>query len=274
MVGGGIFAVLGLSVQITKGAAPLAFLLSKSFPSRGGTVTFINRAFGPGLFSGGINVLPRLSYIVMLALYCQAFGGYAASFLPQDSRSLGRHVFLTAAIVLITGLNVAGAASTVARSERVVVATKLAILVLFVAIGMAGVSAARLAPAQWSSPVSVIAGGNHLLGLRRIRTHRQRRRGRHRSRPHPHPGLLHLGAVRALRARRGRAGGIAAGGEPGPGPRLRAGRGRPTCARGCGIHDDRHRRDAVDRVGHQRHSLWVSSHDLHDRQVQGAARPA
>jgi len=174
MVGGGIFAVLGLSVQITKGAAPLAFLLaglvalltarsysllSKSFPSRGGTVTFINRAFGPGLFSGGINVLLWLSYIVMLALYCQAFGGYAASFLPQDSRSLGRHVFLTAAIVLITGLNVAGAASTVARSERVVVATKLAILVLFVAIGMAGVSAARLAPAQWSSPVSVIAGG-------------------------------------------------------------------------------------------------------------------
>ena len=29
MVGGGIFAVLGLSVQITKGAAPLAFLLGK-----------------------------------------------------------------------------------------------------------------------------------------------------------------------------------------------------------------------------------------------------
>jgi hypothetical protein len=63
MVGGGIFAVLGLSVQITKGAAPVAFLLaglvalltarsyallSKSFPSRGGTVTFVNRAFGSG----------------------------------------------------------------------------------------------------------------------------------------------------------------------------------------------------------------------------------
>lgn len=173
MVGGGIFAVLGLSVQITKGAAPLAFLLaglvalltarsysllSKSFPSRGGTVTFINRAFGPGLFSGGINVLLWLSYIVMLALYCQAFGGYAASFLPQDSRGLGRHLFLTAAIVVITVLNVASA-STVARTERVVVAIKLAILVLFVAVGMAGVSAARLAPAQWSSPVSVIAGG-------------------------------------------------------------------------------------------------------------------
>ena len=173
MVGGGIFAVLGLSVQITKGAAPLAFLLaglvalltarsyallSKVYPSRGGTVTFLNRTFGAGLFSGGINVLLWLSYIVMLALYSQAFGSYAASFLPQSAHSLGKHVFLTAAIVLITVVNIAGA-STVARAERVVVAIKIAILVLFVAVGVAGVSSERLAPAQWSSPVSIIAGG-------------------------------------------------------------------------------------------------------------------
>ncbi|UQX12571.1 amino acid permease [Candidatus Mycobacterium methanotrophicum] len=110
MVGGGIFAVLGLSVQITKGAAPLAFLLvglvalltarsyarlSKVYPSRGGTVTFINRTFGAGLFSGGINVLLWLSYIVMLALYSQAFRSYAASFLPSSAHTLGKHVFLT-----------------------------------------------------------------------------------------------------------------------------------------------------------------------------------
>lgn len=173
MVGGGIFAVLGLSVQITKGAAPLAFLLaglvalltarsyallSKVYPSRGGTVTFLNRTFGAGLFSGGINVLLWLSYIVMLALYSQAFGSYAASFLPQSAHTLGRHVFLTAAIVVITAVNIAGA-STVARAERVIVAVKIAILVLFVGVGVAGVSSERLAPTQWSSPVSVIAGG-------------------------------------------------------------------------------------------------------------------
>jgi amino acid transporter len=173
MVGGGIFAVLGLSVQITKGAAPLAFLLaglvalltarsyallSKAYPSRGGTVTFLNRTFGAGLFSGGINVLLWLSYIVMLALYSQAFGSYAASFLPQSAHTLGKHVFLTTAIVVITAVNIAGA-STVARAERVIVAIKIAILVLFVAVGIGAVSSARLAPAQWSSPVSVIAGG-------------------------------------------------------------------------------------------------------------------
>ncbi len=173
MVGGGIFAVLGLAVQITKGAAPVAFLLaglvalltarsyallSKTYPSRGGTVTFVNRAFGTGLFSGGINVLLWLSYIVMLALYSQAFGSYAASFLPRAFHALGKHLFLTAAIVLITVVNIAGA-STVARAERIVVAIKIAILVFFVVVGLAGVSAARLEPGQWSSPVSLVAGG-------------------------------------------------------------------------------------------------------------------
>lgn len=173
MVGGGIFAVLGLSVQISGGGAPISFLvggllalltarsyslLSRSYPSRGGTVTFVNRAFGTGLFSGGINVLLWISYIVMLALYASAFGSYAASFLPEGSRSLWKHVFLTAVVVLITVLNVAGAA-TVARAERLVVAIKVSILLVFVAVGLTGISASRLTPDQWSSPISLVAGG-------------------------------------------------------------------------------------------------------------------
>jgi len=173
MVGGGIFAVLGLSVQIAGGGAPVAFLvaglvalltarsyalLSTSFPKRGGTVTFVNRAFGPGLFTGGINVLLWLSYIVMLALYAQAFGSYAASFLPPAQQELGKHVFLTVAIVLIAALNVAGA-STVARTERYVVGIKLTILLLFVVVGFSSVSSTRLAPSQWSPPLSLVAGG-------------------------------------------------------------------------------------------------------------------
>ena len=83
MVGGGIFAVLGLSVQLTRGAAPIAFLiaglvalvtsysytrLSVTFPNEGGTVAFLDNAFGPGLFSGTMNVLLWISYIVMLFL--------------------------------------------------------------------------------------------------------------------------------------------------------------------------------------------------------------
>lgn len=92
MVGGGIFAVLGLAVELTKGGTPLAFLsagcialmtsyayakLSVSFPSTGGTVHFINQAFGKNTFSGGINNLLWVSYIIMLSLYAKAFGAYA-----------------------------------------------------------------------------------------------------------------------------------------------------------------------------------------------------
>jgi amino acid transporter len=83
MVGGGIFAVLGLAVQLAHGGAPVAFALagevtllttysdarlSVAYPSRGGTVTFLDRAFGAGMFTGSLNVLLWLSYLVMLSL--------------------------------------------------------------------------------------------------------------------------------------------------------------------------------------------------------------
>ncbi len=173
MVGGGIFAVLGLSVEIAAGGAPLAFLisgllalatarsyalLSRSYPSRGGTVTFINRAFGRGLFAGGVNILLWLSYVVMLALYAQAFGSYAASFLPPADQAIAKHAFLSAVVLVITALNAAGA-STVARAERLIVAVKVAILLVFVVVGWASISTDRLAPAQWSAPLSLVAGG-------------------------------------------------------------------------------------------------------------------
>ena len=80
MVGGGIFAVLGLAVSIAQGGTPIAFLfagalalitsysyakLSKKYPDRGGTVKFINQGFGISIFSGAINNLLWISYIII-----------------------------------------------------------------------------------------------------------------------------------------------------------------------------------------------------------------
>ena len=119
MVGGGIFAVLGLSVQMTQGAAPLAFMvaglvalvtaysytrLSVTFPNQGGTVTFLDRAFGPGLFTGSANILLWISYIVMLSLYAFAFGSYAAALFPEGSRLVWKHILICAAVLGVTGL--------------------------------------------------------------------------------------------------------------------------------------------------------------------------
>ena len=160
MVGGGIFAVLGLSVQLTGGGAPMAFVLggtvalataysyarlSVAFPSQGGTVEFLNRAFGPGLWSGSLNVLLWLSYIVMLALYAYAFGEYGAGLLGAEHSPLVKHLLLSGALVGLMALNAAGA-TVVGEAEEWIVAIKVTILVGFVVLGAFTLRPASLAP--------------------------------------------------------------------------------------------------------------------------------
>ncbi len=173
MVGGGIFAVLGLSVDLTRGGAPVAFLiagivalvtsysyarLSVAFPSQGGTVAFLDRAFGPGILTGSTNILLWISYIVMLSLYAYAFGSYGASLFPPASQTLWKHILITASVVAISGLNLLNA-KFIGEAEDWIVLIKLVILIVFIAVGIWGVDGARLAPAAWSSPLNLIAGG-------------------------------------------------------------------------------------------------------------------
>jgi len=109
MIGGGIFAVLGLSIQLSKGASPIAFLLagvialltaysyarlSVRFPSEGGTVEFIVRAYGNSLISGTLNILLLLSYIIMISLYAYAFGSYGANLIPLE-QDIAKHLLIT-----------------------------------------------------------------------------------------------------------------------------------------------------------------------------------
>lgn len=173
MVGGGIFAVLGLSVQLTSGGAPVAFLiagvvalvtaysyahLSVTYPSQGGTVAFLDRAFGPGVLTGSINILLWISYIVMLSLYAYAFGSYGASFFPPDSQIVWKHILITGSVFAITGLNLLNA-RLIGEAEGWVVLLKVVILLLFIGVGIWGIDSARLAPPAWSSPLHLIAGG-------------------------------------------------------------------------------------------------------------------
>jgi len=173
MVGGGIFAVLGLAVQLAHGGTPLAFALagiialltthsyarlSVAFPSRGGTVTFLNRVFGAGLTTGSLNVLLWLSYVVMLSLYSYAFGSYGSTFFPDSVHALAKHGLITLVIVVIAGLNLLSA-EAIGRAERWIVAFKVVILVGFVGAGFATIDSARLAPSQWSAALPLVAGG-------------------------------------------------------------------------------------------------------------------
>jgi amino acid transporter len=173
MVGGGIFAVLGLAVQLARGGTPVAFVLagivallttysyaklSVAYPSRGGTVTFLDRAFGSGMFTGSLNVLLWLSYIVMLSLYALAFGSYGVTFLPEGWQAVGKHVLISLSVVIIAGLNLLSA-GLIGKAEDWIVGLKVTILLLFVGVGFAGVRTAQIAPASWSPPLQLAAGG-------------------------------------------------------------------------------------------------------------------
>lgn len=173
MVGGGIFAVLGLSVQLAQGGAPIAFLiagivalvtaysyarLSVTYPSQGGTVAYLDRAFGPGLLTGSANILLWISYMVMLSLYAYAFGSYGASLFPPASHQFWKHILITGSVLGIAGLNLLSA-KLIGEAEDWIVLIKLAILVLFIAVGVWGIDVARVSPAAWSSPLHLISGG-------------------------------------------------------------------------------------------------------------------
>ncbi len=173
MVGGGIFAVLGLAVQLAHGGTPVAFALaglvallttysyaklSVTYPSRGGTVTFLNRTFGAGNLTGMLNVLLWLSYIVMLSLYAFAFGSYGATFFPAGWQAFAKHGLITLVIVSIAGLNLLSA-KAIGLAEKWIVGLKVAILLLFVGVGLAGIEATRIGPGSWSPPLHLVAGG-------------------------------------------------------------------------------------------------------------------
>jgi amino acid transporter len=172
MIGGGIFAVLGLAVKLAHGGTPVAFLLagvvalvtsysytklSIAYPSQGGTVEFLNQAFGGDLFTGSMNVLLWLSYVVMLSLYSYAFGSYGARLIPGD-HELWKHILISGSIILFTILNLAGSKS-VGESEEYIVALKLLILLLFVVIGFSTIDRQRIQPGSWSNSLELIAGG-------------------------------------------------------------------------------------------------------------------
>ncbi|WP_366182644.1 APC family permease [Flavobacterium ovatum] len=178
MVGGGIFAVLGLAVSLAQGGTPVAFLLagtvalitsysyvnlSKTYPNRGGTVKFINQGFGISVFSGGVNNLLWVSYIIMLSLYASAFGSYAPNlFEITANKNIDFHIYASAIIIIATAINYYSIA-VIGKIESYAVIIKLIILIGFIGIGIYGLNEnpniAQLAITHWESPAKLFAGG-------------------------------------------------------------------------------------------------------------------
>ncbi len=161
MIGGGIFSVLGLAVDLAGHAAPLAFLLGSAiafavgycfvrlaltYPGDGSSFTYLRRAFPrhPGV-ANLVNRAILLGYIGTLALYAYTFGAYGADLLgaPDDTRV--RMVLSVLVLVFFLVINLKGVRSS-GLAEDLVVYSKIAILAAFAGIGLASVEPGRLRP--------------------------------------------------------------------------------------------------------------------------------
>jgi len=172
MVGGGIFAVLGEAVSLAHGATAVSFAiaglvalltaysyakLSVTYQSEGGTVTFIDKAFGDNILSGSVNLMLWLSYLVTISLYATAFASYGETFFTHQSIWL-HHGLITFAIILPAFVNLLSA-SFVSKSETVIVVIKVSLLILVIIAGASHVDVQRMNPTHWSSAFSIVTAG-------------------------------------------------------------------------------------------------------------------
>jgi amino acid transporter len=177
MVGAGIFSILGVVAEAAHNAMWLAFAiggvvallstysyarLGATFPSAGGAVHFLVKSFGDGVFAGGLNLFMWLGYIISLALYATAFGGYAATFVTPTPSPLLLKSLAVASVAVLTLVNAFGA-KLMGRSETAIVAIKVAILVLFAAVGLWFIKPDNLSPTHWPETKSILFGAGVLF---------------------------------------------------------------------------------------------------------------
>lgn len=172
MIGAGIFSILGVASQIAGNAIYISFIIAgvvallstysyakmgATFPSAGGPVEFLVKGFGENVLSGGFNILLWIGYIFALSLYARAFGGYAMTFFSQDAPRWWLNIMTTGIILVFTGINFIGA-KAVGKSETLIVAIKVGILILFACIGLFFTQPSLLALSRWPATSNLFFG--------------------------------------------------------------------------------------------------------------------
>src|SRR6266568_3289777 len=177
MVGAGIFSILGVVAHAAGNAMWLAFAiggvvallstysyakLGATFPSAGGAVHFLVKSYGDGILAGGLNLFMWAGYIISLALYATAFGSYAATFVTTAHSPVLVKSLAIGAVLLLTVVNAFGA-QFMGRWETFIVVVKVAILVLFAAVGLWFIRTGYLSPELWPEPKSILFGAGVLF---------------------------------------------------------------------------------------------------------------
>jgi amino acid transporter len=152
MVGGGIFAILGISVEQIGNATPIAFLLggilaffaaysyvklALYYKDEGATYSFFKKTFPNSPFaSSAIGWLVVFGYISTLALYSFTFSAYLGSMLPFNNSYWSNKLIAGGIISLFVIINIKSVKG-MGKVEDWMVYTKL-VLLLFISGLLAG----------------------------------------------------------------------------------------------------------------------------------------
>jgi len=174
MIGGGIFSILGLAVEVAGHAAPLAFLtgsaiafaagysyikLALTYRSDGASFTYLERAFPRHRAVAGIaGWTVVVGYVGTLALYAFTFGAYASHLLGLTDSPVARALLSLGVLVVFMAINAMGTLLT-GRAEDVVVYVKLALLGTLGVAGVFTVDTTRFVPLFDHGASGTLLGG-------------------------------------------------------------------------------------------------------------------
>ncbi len=174
MIGGGIFSILGLAVQVSGKAAALAFLtggaialvagysysrLAVTYHSDGASFTYLERAFPQRPAIAGVAGWTVVAgYLGTLALYAFTFGAYASHLLGLSESAIARVFLSLGVLALFTIVNLAGA-KTMGRAEDMVVYAKIVLLASLAVAGFFTMDGERLRPLFDRGVGSALLGG-------------------------------------------------------------------------------------------------------------------
>jgi amino acid transporter len=173
MVGAGIFALLGEAGAVAGAAVWISFLiagfiatllgyvlvkLGVTYPSSGGIVTYLIKAFGNGRTVGVTSWLGYLTAIVVVgAMVAVSFGDYARSLFIGTGAGQGWTKLFACLVVAASAMVTAVGAKWVDRSQTLIVVTLLAVFAVFIVATLGTLDAHLLAPSGYPSVHEIIS---------------------------------------------------------------------------------------------------------------------
>ena len=170
MVGAGIFSLLGPAGEVAGAAVWISFLIAGAiaglqgysfakfgarYPTAGGLLEYVQKAYGDGHFTGIIAWLIYATNIVVTAMVAISFGSYASEMFT-DGDAAWLKGFAALVIIVMTLLNVAGS-KAVAHAQTVVVIVVLGSLSVFAVATLANIEPGLLDAADYPPFRDIVA---------------------------------------------------------------------------------------------------------------------